>query len=198
MTDGGLRARLRAETAQLHARLHRHPGLRAAASGVIDLDGYRLLLMRLYGFHRAFEASIGAVFPVDEGKARSALLESDLEALGVPAAQWRARPLCAGLPAASCEAEALGALYVVEGSALGGARIAQALRARLLPGGAGCRFFSNDGAPRPAWEILLTRLQAICDPQAESAAIAAALATFQAFENWMEDWASAGGMAAAK
>lgn len=193
MRGGALREKLRAETAAIHARLHRHPGLSAAASGAIDRNSYRALLIRLYGFHRAFEAHIGAFTPLEEGSTRSALLASDLEALGVASDEREAIPLCVALAPIFSSAEALGALYVVEGSTLGGAHIARALQsASTPPGGAkGYRFFSNDGVSRPAWKELLARLEAIRDPREERAAIAAAVSTFRAFEDWMKDWALA-------
>jgi heme oxygenase (biliverdin-IX-beta and delta-forming) len=188
MTDGALRGRLRAETADLHARLHRHPGISAAASGAIDMDAYRALLMRLYGFHRAFEACIGEFAGPEETLCRSQLLASDLETLGVTDERRDSLPLCDALAPITQDAEGLGALYVVEGSALGGARIAHALRVSLLTqDGKGCRFFSNDGARRRAWENVLSRLNAVHDPRQEQAVIAAARATFQAFDVWMKD-----------
>lgn len=193
MTEGALRGRLRAETAELHARLHRHPGLSATASGAIDMEGYRVLLMRLYGFHRAFESSIGKFANPEETLARSRLLASDLETLGVTRERRASLPLCDALAPIMQDAEALGALYVVEGSALGGARIAHALRATLLArDGMGCRFFSYDGERRRAWENVLTRLNAIHDPRQEQVVIAAARATFQAFDAWMKDKEPAG------
>lgn len=187
MRGASLRERLRAETAAIHARLHRHPALSAAASGTIDADGYRALLMRLYGFHRAFETCIGDFVRFEDGPARSDLLASDLEALGVTSDERRAIPLCSALAPCSSGAEALGALYVVEGSALGGAQIARALRsAASSPASVtGYRFFSNDGASRPGWKELLARLEAIRDPREECAAIAGAVSTFRAFEEWM-------------
>ena len=46
-----------------HERMHRHRGLSAAAAGTIAMSDYRLLLARLYGFHRAFEAVMEAAAP---------------------------------------------------------------------------------------------------------------------------------------
>lgn len=193
MSGGSLREKLRAETAAIHARLHRHPGLAAAASGVIDRNDYRALLIRLYGFHRAFESHIDALAPLKEGSTRSALLASDLEALGVTGDEREGIPLCVALAPVCSSPEALGALYVVEGSALGGAHIALALQSASTPpaGATGYRFFSNGGVSRPAWRELLAMLDAIRDPRDERAAIAAAVSTFRAFEDWMKDWALA-------
>lgn len=195
MTIGTVRERLRAATSAAHVRLHRHPGLSAAAAGVIDIDGYRALLMRLYGFHRAVDAVMGAhsALTPSAGAARSNLLESDLDALGIPRDRLAALPLCATLSPLTGAPRALGARYVVEGSALGGARIARALTPLLQPfNGAGCRFFSNDGAQPRVWTDLLADLEALHGkPEQEQAAVDAAVATFHAFEDWMQDWAPA-------
>ena len=59
-TASDLRAVLRQATAPSHERMHRHRGLAAAAAGSIAVSDYRLLLARLFGFHRAFEAVMEA------------------------------------------------------------------------------------------------------------------------------------------
>jgi heme oxygenase len=187
-----LRQRLRDATKNVHMRLHRHPGLSAAAAGTIDLDGYRALLARLYGFHRAFEACVASRSSgsaPETGAARSALLESDLATLGVTTERRQSLPLCTTLPSFCCNAERLGALYVIEGSALGGAQIARALRPVLQPlGGAGCRFFSNDGGPRRGWTEILERIEALSGETAQESVITAAVTTFETFEDWMAGW----------
>lgn len=189
MTVGALLARLRTATRETHERLHRHPGLSAAAKGRIDADSYVRLLTRLYGFHRVFEArlerpgwSIYAAPPV-----RSELLASDLAVMGMSKEQRASAPLCDTLAPIESDAQALGALYVVEGSALGGAQIARALRAAPWSENIACRFFSNDGAPPRKWKELLARLEEIADPQEERAVLLGAVTTFRAFEDWMSD-----------
>jgi heme oxygenase len=191
MTAGRMRARLRAATAEAHERLHHHRGFAAAASGAIDLDAYRALLARLYGFHRAFDDGLGAYAALTCGTPRSHLLESDLDVLGV-AREWRdALPRCGTLPSLNDEAKALGALYVVEGSALGGAAIARALAPLLAPfKGAGCQFFSSDAGRRRVWPELLARIEALDgEAHSERTAIEVAVTTFEDFEEWMKDWA---------
>jgi heme oxygenase len=189
MRVGRLRERLRAATSASHERLHRHPGLAAAASGAIDLSGYRALLMRLYGFHRPVDAGMGAHTWLTDETPRSRLLESDLQALGVTRDQQDVLPRCATLPLLTDDAQALGALYVVEGSALGGAAIARAVAPVLAPlEGDGCRFFSNDSGKRRGWPQLLVRLESLSGESQEQATIDAAVATFLAFEAWMKDW----------
>jgi heme oxygenase (biliverdin-IX-beta and delta-forming) len=190
VTAGIVREKLRAATAAAHERLHQHPGLSAAACGAIGIDAYRALLARLYGFHKAFDDATLAQAVLTPAP-RSRLLEDDLQALGVSPEQLAALPLCDFLSPLTEEASALGALYVVEGSALGGARIARALAPVLEPfRGAGCRFFSNDGGARGAFPGLLARIETLHDdPHRERAAIDAAVRTFAAFEDWMTDWA---------
>lgn len=191
MTFGPIRARLRDATRAAHTRLHGHPGLSAAATGRISLDDYRALLARLYGFHRPFEASICTRASAPEpGRMRAGLLASDLEALGVTGQMRDALPFCTTLPALSSNAEILGALYVMEGSTLGGVQIARALQPLLAPlSGAGGRFFSNDGAPPRDWGALIARTEALQgDAHQERVLVASAVSTFQLFDEWMEDW----------
>lgn len=185
-----LRQKLREATGDAHERLHRHPELSAAASGRIDIDGYRTLLTRLYGFHRAFDDRIAAstvALSLGIMRARSGLLEGDLAALGVTEEMRRQLPLCEKAPRLANAARALGALYVIEGSALGGAQIARALKSLLEPfDGAGRRFFSNDGQPSRGWPVLLARIEQLAgDDDRERELIAAAVETFQIFEEWM-------------
>jgi len=145
---GGLRLRLRAATAQTHERLHGHAGLGAAASGRMALADYRLLLARLWGFHKAFERAIeagasGLDLPVDmKARARAPMLEADLATLGCSAAEIARLPHCDYMFRPRGAPACLGALYVVEGSTLGGLHIARAL-AGLFEGaeGEGRKFF---------------------------------------------------------
>ena len=122
-------ARLRSETRAEHRRVER----RLFAGGWLDDPvRYRILVGRLYQLHvhleqaveRFSDAFIGYEL---EGRARSRLLRADLDALGTAMGE--------GCDEASLEfagpAGVLGALYVVEGSTLGGQVIAEQLRRRL-------------------------------------------------------------------
>ncbi|PPD44781.1 MAG: hypothetical protein CTY15_06150 [Methylocystis sp.] len=186
-----LRERLRIATAASHMRLHRHDGLASAARGSIDLDDYRLLLMRLYGFHLSAEERLaGAVHRtgLDRGASRALLIERDLVALGVsPEAMARLPVTKLAIP--SSDAGALGALYVIEGSALGGLQIAKALEPVARDAR---RFFLGDLAWRAVWPALIARLDGMeAFAQEASDAISGAVATFEAFEDWMQDWRTA-------
>jgi len=182
-----VRHELRAATAPIHLRLHRHPGLSAAARGAIELADYRQLLMRLYGFHQAFEdicASAVRTLSLVAGS-RAGLIEHDLAALGMRGAEISRLPLCVMPRHPLNEGAALGALYVVEGSALGGAQIAQALAPVV---GEARRFFLGCPSRRDVWPNLLARLDALAPEAQRIGAIEAAVETFHLFEDWMQDW----------
>ncbi len=108
-----LRLELRAATQDVHDRLHCHAGFAAIQDATIGLAHYQDLIVRLYGFYLPFEAAVAI------GPDRSNWLAGDLEALGLK------RPLhavskCWHVPRLDSAHLRLGALYVAEGSALGG------------------------------------------------------------------------------
>ncbi|QGM93865.1 biliverdin-producing heme oxygenase [Methylocystis rosea] len=185
-----VREALRAATRQPHQRLHRHPGLSAAARGAIGLDDYRQLLMRLYGFHLAFEdAHASAMQKLGLiTNSRAELIALDLAALGIMRFDVCRLPRCAALREPSSEACALGALYVVEGSALGGALIAEALAPIV---GDARRFFLGGPSGREVWASLLARVETLAPGEQQARAIDAAVETFRIFEEWMFDWRAA-------
>lgn len=85
----------------------------------------------------------------------------------------------------------LGALYVVEGSGLGGATLARRLEGLVGHGVLdGRRFFSGHGSRTgDAWRAYLLRLSN-ASPASEVRAtiVATALATFALFEQWIAGW----------
>ena len=192
-----LRTRLREATAQIHERLHGHDGLGAAASGAISRDDYRMLLARLWGFHRAFEEALDeaarnlSVDMVMADRARAPMLAEDLLTLGLDAQAISRLPRCDHIFRPTDEASFMGALYVVEGSTLGGLHIARALSS-LFGGseGEGRRFFLGYGARHSVmWRGFLEQLDAFAGDEAnEAAAIEGAVKTFADFESWMGDW----------
>ena len=90
------------------------------------------MLKRFWGFHAVWEPAIGphaTLKGLMAGRYRLDLIAADLSALGLLRSEIDALPLCrdaAGL-AGSLE-HALGSLYVLEGSTLGGRIITRALR----------------------------------------------------------------------
>jgi len=180
-----LRDILRDATRDVHARLHRHPGFAAIQARQIALPDYRGLLARLLGFYAPFEAAAG-VRPE-----RSRWLAADLATLGMAPALRAALPLCPYVPCLDTPERRIGALYVAEGSTLGGGHLAR--RLDILLGRdtlAGRRFFVGRGATTDAaWHSFIRRLEAFAGNAAARRDIArAATATFAAFEQWLGGW----------
>lgn len=159
-STGELRERLRRETSGVHREVEEMTGLPGSISSRED---YVHLLRRLHSFHTAAEErltdpllaqgwlDLGIVLPVHR---RAHLLAGDLHALGVT-------PVATGvrLPGPATIAQALGCLYVVEGSSLGGRALAPAFRAAL--GDVPTSFFGSDGRMHPhPWRSVLAALRA--------------------------------------
>lgn len=176
---------LRSATNETHERLHLHAGFAALKHGTITLPAYRALLMCLYGFYRPFECAVG----VD--RARTQWLASDLEWLGVEATARSEIPVCANIPRYECPERRLGALYVVEGSALGGRVLCRGLDQLLSPDSVeGRRFLTGHGAHTgDAWRSFLDTLELVgFEPIGRTALVNAAVETFEVFETWLSEW----------
>lgn len=182
----GLHARLRAATAPEHAGLERDLDWRAR---VATLPGYRDLLARLHGFHAAYEPAIGLAL-ADEaflgGRRRLARLDADLRHLGLAepaiAALPRPEPIRLAGPAA-----ATGALYVLEGSTLGGQVIGRHIGSVHGLTEEGLAYYRAHGpATGTMWAAFRARLTLFEDDAAgEAALIEAAIATFAAMRAWL-------------
>lgn len=174
--DQTVRGRLRAATAEAHARVDRG----FSAFDWTSRAGYAAFLRAqaaaLLPLERALDAG-GAADGLGigwAGRRRGAALLADLAALGaaVPEGE-RAAPIAA--PAA-----ALGTIYVLEGSRLGGSLIKRSVptdfpAAFLAPG------------PEGGWRALLAALErALADEDLLDEAIAAARAAFARFERSAE------------
>ncbi|WP_157959604.1 biliverdin-producing heme oxygenase [Devosia submarina] len=117
-----LTRRLRVETAEAHARLEAATGFDlhrpSAASAIAMLENFHRVLT-------VFEPAMLALLPARlQERSRLALLEADLTKLGRAPERRSFAPLW--LP--HHKAEAFGALYVMEGSTLGGKLISRALQ----------------------------------------------------------------------
>ena len=183
--SGATLAHVRIATRAAHASLESALGL---LDDHLDLSGYTRVLGRFYGFWRDWEPRM-AVLLQDETflvpRRRLHLLAADLAALGCSLQAVAALPRCP-LPTLRDAVEALGSLYVMEGSTLGGRVIEEKVGRRLgLQGRAGCCYFASYGAATGAmWRAFLLRLDATPAEDAERIAIGAA-ATFARLEWWL-------------
>ncbi len=146
-----LAATLRSATSAAHRGLENVTRL---PESIRTLDDYAACLSHFHSVVAPLEAQCAAFTALASFglSARAPLLRADLVALGLsPAA-----PLT--LPAVPCLPAALGALYVLEGSALGGKVILRALIERFGPRLSGATaFFGNDG---PLWPAFKAKLDA--------------------------------------
>jgi heme oxygenase len=138
---------LKAQTAERHRITEEIllPHLESA----VTTEAYANILKTFYGFHYPVEQSVAAVLPssvlpdVDLRLKSQAILQ-DLAAIGHGEDDI---PLCTALPQAGTAGRALGILYVLEGSTLGGKSITQLLLRNGIPGleNGGLRFFNVYG-----------------------------------------------------
>ncbi|WP_336485350.1 biliverdin-producing heme oxygenase [Methylobacterium nigriterrae] len=187
MQRASLHARLRDATAEAHERLERDLDWEAR---VAARAGYRDLLAGFHGFHAAYEPAIGEALE-DEAffapRRRLALLEADLRHLGLADPDLAALPRPAR-PRLEGPAAAMGALYVLEGSTLGGQVIGRRILAlHGLDARGGCRYYLADGRRVGAlWAAFRARLDetAALSPAGDGA-VAAATRTFDALRAWL-------------
>jgi heme oxygenase len=185
-TAPSLRLEVRAATKDVHDRLHHHAGFAAIQDATICLADYEALIVRLYGFYLPFEAAM-AIDPE-----RSTWLAGDLAALGHKR-PLHALPMCQHLPRLDSAYLRLGALYVAEGSALGGRELARGLDPLLGKDVThGRRFFIGRGASTgESWRSYLAHIAlASSEPFARAEVIRGATRTFAAFENWLNGWST--------
>jgi heme oxygenase (biliverdin-IX-beta and delta-forming) len=188
-------ARLRAETRPLHARTERHI---APAERLRDVHAYARLLGSLYPIYGGIELRVASFAewrllrpPLDVvRRQRAHLLAADLRALGADAIPCEAE----ALPEIQRFAQAFGALYVIEGSRLGGRILARQVSAAVGESADGAqRFLRGDetaGAGQ-LWKEFCSALSAYAASAGlgtRDAIIAGALDTFGCFDRQLDAW----------
>jgi len=184
------RIELRHATAAVHQRLHHVPVFAALADGRLDRAAYVGLLGRLYGFHDPFEAAVDQAGPPGLQPAewrRAHLLRSDMATLGQSEAAIQRLPRHPVVGGQWTPARAMGVLYVIEGSTLGGRLLARQLD-HLVPTDAesGRSFLlAGTGTGHVRWRDFCAALDAYgAEPAFRAEMVAGAIETFQCFEAW--------------
>jgi heme oxygenase (biliverdin-IX-beta and delta-forming) len=180
--------RLKIETRESHDRIE-------AALDLMRPDlsrrDYGQLLARYQAFFRVWEPSVGRALADDAffaPRRKLHLLTRDLDALGVEPLRDEPR-----LKPFATRHEAMGSLYVLEGSTMGGLVIAGHVRRTLGVSGPGALYFENygrDAAER--WRAFREVLGALSSPQVNDAVVATALDTFAALHAWLAPQREAG------
>ena len=183
-----LRERLRMVTREAHLRLEAEVDF---DNRLASLAAYRSFLEDFYRFVQPLEKAFAkldlASLGIDSHLRRKLpWIEADLKDLGHTAESLANLPEFNEVPAFADPLDALGALYVLEGSSLGRQVMLLKLRARLGIGAARAgRFFSGYGNETgQTWQSFVTILNnaGSASPSAALRIEAAALATFAAFE----------------
>lgn len=171
--------RLKAETKELHEQVEQENLAKFIMDHSIERETYVALLIQNYLAYRQTEKEIAKFLPELKLK-KHLLLEQDLLNLEVdPAELPRVEEFeCA------IRAEALGAAYVVEGSALGGMLLGRHLKSCKKLDVPGPQFFNGDKANLKDWqhfkEVLLSHH---FSEKEEQQAINKARETFKFFGN---------------
>ncbi len=180
-------ARLKTETRAAHDRIEAAMDLDRR---IATRDGYRDLLIRFYGFHKAWESEAAGRAP-DPGffkrRRKTQLLVQDLEALGLKSDDIIRLPQCRPLMPLPGPEAVLGSMYVVEGSTLGGAIIAREVKNRLgLDAETGCAYFRSYGRDIAAmWKSFGVVLLEASSPEADGQIVESAQKTFDVMHDWL-------------
>jgi len=184
--------RLKLETAEWHSRIET---LVPVFDREFTLVDYQRLLARFYGFYCPFEKAVGSVpgvarlLPDLADRFKVPALAADLRWLGSIEADLPRLPQCSLLPRLDSISTLAGALYVTEGSTLGGQFITRHLRGSLgVVSGAGGSFFAGYGDRTGSrWKTFTAAVESWASPHNEAAMIQSALTTFRMLFIWLAE-----------
>ncbi len=183
-----LSEQLKTETAQQHVALERLviPTIKSIKS----FDDYKRLLQLFYGYYQPVETAIDNHINIldlpDYAERRKAILiKQDLESIKETAFNL---PLCNDLPTITNMSEALGAMYVLEGSTLGGKFIGKMIAKQLdVNNNDSIQFFSAYGDEvEEKWYSFKNHIDLYTsNADVSKQVISAANDTFLKFKEWI-------------
>lgn len=183
---------LRNQTAECHTALEKNPYSVALMHSNVTIEDYFTYLQKLYGFVYGFEKTVfpllTALDPDIERRRKAALMEQDITMMGGDVAKIQVTSTTVFKEHYTTEAAALGGLYVLEGSMLGGNIIKKHLQERLSDGVVDkTHYFTAYGAELgKVWKDFLTLLmQNASDADKEEAIIKSAKTTFRLIDKWL-------------
>jgi heme oxygenase (biliverdin-IX-beta and delta-forming) len=156
----------------------------------LTMEEYKTILRKLWGFYIPVEQQINSITEINQylnfdQRKKQTVLENDLRALAINIDRLR---LCNYVPCIETVPQALGCLYVLEGSTLGGQIISKHIEKRLeLDKTKGCAFFHGYGEQTGSkWREFC---QVLCSyPESntieQKSILDTAIITFLAFEKW--------------
>ncbi len=175
--QAGVRADLRLATDEVHERLHEAEPFRLIGESALPIEDYGRLLGSILAFHAAIQpvlAGNSETAALGGGRDRLKRLESDLRHIGIAVETPRLGSL------ALDSGEAVGCLYVVQGSTLGGRVIYRQLD-YLFEGVEGRSFFLGSDDEPLKWRKVRALLEEQ-PPERREALRRGAAKTFALFE----------------
>jgi heme oxygenase len=151
-------------------------------------EDYVRMLNWMYGFYAPLEALIQKqltpdLLPDIQRRIRAEYLLWDIRDLGLLNLEFR---ICRELPVIDTVAQAIGALYVVEGSTLGGRIIAGMLK-QQLGANVPTTYFNGYGEENSRmWQTYKDFLNLPRTPEQQKTILETAKATFITFKNWID------------
>ncbi len=185
---------LKSQTRPQHDSVEGNPFGKAMMDGTMSIEQYKEFLQKFYGFHVPLEqvlsgfewSRLGIAF--DERR-KIALLEQDLRALGMTDTDITLLPRTEDLPTMNSLEDAVGVMYVMEGSTLGGQIQARQVQKMFgFTAENGTAYFSSYGANVGVmWKAYCEAIvSAANDDEAKEAVIIhSAKETFAALERWL-------------
>ena len=187
VTASDLHQQLREGTASSHRRLESALDM---LTPPLQRGHYLRLLQRFHGFHAVWEPGLTVWLAPDfrVQRCKLPLLRRDLLDLGMDSAAIDALPVCRNARALySTRAAALGALYAMEGSTLGGKMISSHLQGTAWCPQAGLRYFNPYGKETGRrWSETL-RCLSEAPASASSAILLGAQQTFGLLQVWLTE-----------
>ncbi|OUJ72334.1 biliverdin-producing heme oxygenase [Hymenobacter crusticola] len=174
--------RLRSETRPYHDALEQNSFNQELTAGVPSREATEHFLRKLYGFLQPYEEQLWQhALPEAweiERRSRAHLILQDLQ---VPAASL---PRCPAMPPLQTWPQLLGAMYVLEGSTLGGQVIARQLAKAGIPTRT---YFKGYGEQTgPMWKSFCSLLTQAATETNHDEIVQSASRTFQHLEAWLQ------------
>jgi heme oxygenase len=172
---------LRLETRPSHDHLEQNTFNQQLTAGTITEAATKHFLAKMYGFLTSYEAqlrqqNLGPEWETDT-RQRAHLILEDLQ---LSASQLA---ICPDMPPLGTWPQLLGAMYVVEGSTLGGQVIARQLAKANIPLRS---YFSGYGERTgPLWKAFCYLLTQEATPENEAEIVQSASLTFQKLDAWL-------------
>ncbi len=191
VAESDVMAVLKSSTAEQHQTLE---NLMPFFREQFSLQDYTRTLAAFLGFFEPVEQALRESADWSDvgidihDRSRAPLLRNDLIALGLSASQIASLPRSTSMPPIHNLESALGCLYVLEGSTLGGQVIGRELARRFaIDASSGASFFLSHGSRvGEMWrEFCAVVRNHIQQPDCQRLAVDAARQTFSSLEHWM-------------